>query len=215
MFINLDDITLFYEKTGFGDPLVLLHGNGEDHQIFAHAIEELSQVYTVYAVDSRNHGQSTMTNEFHYETMALDIEQMIEKLNLNHVTLVGFSDGGILCLIIASKQPSWLKKIIAMGANLYPSGVKPNVNFDTRKDYERTGNPYLKMMLEEPMITNKMLHKINVPTLVVAGSDDVIMKGHTKKIANHIKDSELIILDGETHESYVVRGHHLVDIILK
>jgi pimeloyl-ACP methyl ester carboxylesterase len=215
MFINLKEVTLFYEKTGFGDPLVLLHGNGEDHMIFAHAIEELSQVYTVYAVDSRNHGQSTMTNEYHYEAMALDIEQMIEKLNLSNVTLVGFSDGGILCLIMASKQPSWLKKIIVMGANLYPSGVKPNMNFDIKKEYERTGNLNLKMMLEEPMITDKMLHRINVPTVVVAGSNDIIMKGHTKKIANHIKDSKLIILNNETHESYVLRGHHLVDIILK
>lgn len=215
MLINLKDVTLFYEKTGSGDPLVLLHGNGEDHKIFAHAIDELSQVYTVYAVDTRNHGQSTMTNEFHYETMALDIEQMIEKLNLNNVTLVGFSDGGILCLIMASKQPSWLKKIITMGANLYPSGVKPNFNYYARKDYERTGNPNLKMMLEEPMITDKMLHQIIVPSVIVAGSNDVIMKGHTKKIANHIKNSELIILKDETHESYVVRGHHLVDIILK
>jgi pimeloyl-ACP methyl ester carboxylesterase len=215
MFIKLDDVTLFYEKTGSGDPLILLHGNGGDHQTFSHAIEDLSRVYTVYAVDSRNHGQSTMTSEFHYETMALDIEQMIEKLKLNNVTMVGFSDGGILCLITASKQPNWLKKIIVMGANLYPSGVKPSVNNEAIRDYEQSGNPYLKMMLEEPMITNKMLHRINVPTVVTAGSDDMIMKGHTKKIANHIKGSELIILDGETHESYVVRGSHLVDIILK
>lgn len=215
MFIKLKEVTLFYEKTGFGDPLVLLHGNGEDHQTFSHAIKDLSQIYTVYAVDSRNHGQSTITNEFHYETMASDIEEMIEKLELSNVTLVGFSDGGILCLLMASKQPQWLKKIIVMGANLYPSGVKPNVNFDTQKEYERSGNPFLKMMLEEPMITNKMLHQINVPTVVVAGSHDVIMKGHTKKIANHIKDSKLIILKDETHESYVVRGPHLVNIILK
>jgi len=215
MFINLGEVNLFYEKTGLGEPLILLHGNGEDHQTFSHTIKKLSQVYTVFAVDSRNHGQSTMTNQFHYETMATDIELMIEKLKLDNVTLVGFSDGGILCLIMASKQPLWLKKIIVMGANLYPNGVKAKVNDETKKDYERSGNPYLKMMLDEPMITNKMLHQISVPAVVVAGSNDVIMKRHTKKIANHIKNSKLIILNGETHESYVVRGHHLVDIILR
>jgi pimeloyl-ACP methyl ester carboxylesterase len=72
-------------------------------------------VYTVYAIDSRNHGQSTMTNEFHYDTMALDIEQMIEKLKLSNVTLVGFSDGGILCLIMASKQPKLVKENYCLG----------------------------------------------------------------------------------------------------
>lgn len=102
-----------------------------------------------------------------------------------------------------------------MGANLYPNGVKPNVNKQTLIDYERSKNPYLKMMLEEPMITNKMLHRITAETVVVAGSNDVILKRHTQKIANHIKNAKLLILDGETHESYVVRGPHLIHIIKK
>jgi pimeloyl-ACP methyl ester carboxylesterase len=213
--IQLKDVTLFYEKLGSGNPLILLHGNGEDHRTFAHAMEALSRMFTVYAVDSRNHGQSTMTDQFHYSTMASDIEDMIEQLGLNQVTIAGFSDGGIIGLLIAVKKPIWLKKLIVMGANLYPKGVKPNVNYLTEIDYQKTKNPYLKMMLEEPMITNQMLHEIHVPVVVAAGSNDVIMKGHTKKIAHHIKQSTLIILEGETHESYVVRGHHLIDLILK
>jgi pimeloyl-ACP methyl ester carboxylesterase len=215
MYIQLEEVTLFYEKRGMGEPLILLHGNGEDHRTFNHAILELSETFTVYAVDSRNHGQSTMTDQFHYHVMAHDIEQMIEKLELNHVTIAGFSDGGILCLLIAATNPVWLKKIIVMGANLYPKGVKPKVNDLTEIDYQRSKNPYLKMMLEEPMITNQMLHRIQVPVVVAAGSNDVIMKSHTKKIANHIKHSTLVILEGETHESYVVRGHHLIDLIMK
>jgi len=215
MEIRLGEISLFYVKQGVGKPLILLHGNGESHQTFSHAMDELSQTYTVYAVDSRNHGQSTMTDQFHYDVMANDIVDFVEKLQLNEVTMVGFSDGGILCLLIAAKQPAWLKKIIVMGANLYPNGVKPNINRITLVDYERSKNPYLKMMLDEPMITNEMLHRITAETVVCAGSNDVIMKGHTKKIANHIKNSKLIILEGETHESYVVRGPHLVNIITK
>ncbi len=215
MYIQLEKITLFYEKTGSGDPLILLHGNGEDHRTFSHAIEELSRLFTVYAVDSRNHGQSILTDEFHYHVMAEDIEHMVDKLGLSRVTIAGFSDGGIISLLIATKKPAWLKKIIVMGANLYPSGVKPKINRLTEIDYERSKNPYLKMMLEEPMITDQMLHDIEVPVVVAAGSDDVIMKRHTEKIARHIKHSTLIILENHTHESYVVRGHHLIDLIMK
>lgn len=214
MFFNLGDISLFYLKKGSGNPLVLLHGNGEDHHTFDHAIDTLSAHYTVYAIDSRNHGQSTMTDQFHYQTMADDIKKFIKILALEHVTLVGFSDGGIIGLLLAIDQPIWLDRLIIMGANLYPKGVKPKVNDETEIAYQKTGNPYLKMMLEEPMITSKMLHQIDVPTTVVAGSNDVIMRRHTEKIARHIRHSKLLILEGETHESYVVRGNHLVHIIM-
>ena len=112
MIIQVDEVSLFYVKQGNGKPLILLHGNGENHQTFAHVMDELSLLYTVYAVDSRNHGQSTMTDQFHYDVMANDMERFIEKLGLDEVTLVGFSDGGILCLLMAVKQPQWLKKII-------------------------------------------------------------------------------------------------------
>ncbi len=215
MRIQVGDVTLFYVKKGEGKPLILLHGNGESHETFHHVIDELSSIYTVYAIDSRNHGQSSMTDQFHYDLMANDIERMIEKLGLDEVTMVGFSDGGILCLLMAAKQPQWLKKIIVMGANLYPQGVKPSVNRQTLIDYERSKNPYLLMMLEEPMITQRMLHQIVAETVVVAGSNDVIMKRHTEKIARHIKNSTLIIMEGHTHESYVIRGDHLLRLILK
>lgn len=215
MRIQVGDVTLFYVKKGEGKPLILLHGNGESHETFHHVIDELSSIYTVYAIDSRNHGQSSMTDQFHYDLMAYDIERMIEKLGLDEVTMVGFSDGGILCLLMAAKQPQWLKKIIVMGANLYPQGVKPSVNRQTLIDYERSKNPYLLMMLEEPMITQHMLHQIVAETVVVAGSNDVIMKRHTEKIARHINNSTLIIMEGHTHESYVIRGDHLLRLILK
>ena len=58
MFIHVNGVHLFYEKQGTGKPLILLHGNEEDHRIFDEAIELLKKHYTVYAVDSRGHGQS-------------------------------------------------------------------------------------------------------------------------------------------------------------
>ena len=54
MFIHVNGVRLFYEKQGTGKPLILLHGNEENHRIFDEAIELLKKHYTVYAVDSRD-----------------------------------------------------------------------------------------------------------------------------------------------------------------
>ena len=63
MIAHVNGIDLFYEKAGEGRPLLLVHGNGEDHTIFDEAAAELAGSFTCYAVDSRCHGQSG--GEFH------------------------------------------------------------------------------------------------------------------------------------------------------
>ena len=50
MFIHVNGVRLFYEKQGTGKPLILLHGNEEDHRIFDEAIELLKKHYTVYII---------------------------------------------------------------------------------------------------------------------------------------------------------------------
>ena len=62
-------IRIFYEKQGEGAPLILLHGNGETHEIFDKAVEAFSSQYTVYALDSRCHGKSEMTSTISYDEM--------------------------------------------------------------------------------------------------------------------------------------------------
>ena len=47
------DISLYYEKRGAGEPLVLLHGNGEDGSYFLHQMEAFSREFLVYALDTR------------------------------------------------------------------------------------------------------------------------------------------------------------------
>lgn len=63
MYIHINRQILYYDKTGNGSPLLLLHGNGEDHTIFDLLIPMLEQHYTVYAIDTRGHGASNPTDE--------------------------------------------------------------------------------------------------------------------------------------------------------
>ena len=73
---------------GKGRPIVLVHGNGEDHHLFDTEIRQLAEAgFTVYAPDSRGHGKTTFVSdepvtEYHYADMAEDIYQFIKELGL-------------------------------------------------------------------------------------------------------------------------------------
>ena len=106
MNIKVNGIDLYYEKTGQGCPIVLLHGNGESHDIFAVLIKRLSPNYTVYAIDSRDHGKSGKVKSLDYGDMMEDVAAFIRQLDIESPVLYGFSDGGIIGLLLAIKYPA-------------------------------------------------------------------------------------------------------------
>lgn len=213
MYIQLNGQVIYYEKSGTGSPVLLVHGNGETHKIFEVLIPELSKKHTVYALDTRGHGLSAPVKEFHYTDMAEDVAAFVQALDLVKPAFYGFSDGGIVGLIAASKYPTLFSVLAVSGANLTPSGLHLSERLSDRVHYMKSKDPLLKLMLEEPSITREDLSKITIPTLVLAGEKDMIKKSETKRIAAGISDSTLKILPGETHSSYVVRSPKLFPLL--
>ena len=121
--IHVNHVDIFYEKVGQGRPVVLIHGNGEDHTIFDRTVHLLEEKYTCYLPDSRGHGKSQWTREFHYRDMAEDLIQFLEKLNLRDTAVVGFSDGGIIGLL-AAPRTNRITSLVACGANTRPEGLR-------------------------------------------------------------------------------------------
>ena len=214
MRINLNGTELYYEVTGSGDPLIMVHGNGEDHTIFNEAAEVLKNHFTVFLLDSRGHGKSQQTDEYHYIDMAEDIFLFIEKLHIENVTYYGFSDGGIIGLLLASKHPGLLKRMIISGANTKPKGIKRWLRFILIMANIIHKNPLYSLMLTEPDINKDQLASISTPTLILAGSKDLVREEDTKFIAENIKGSTLTILPGEGHETYIVHKREIADLIL-
>ncbi|MBU5317644.1 alpha/beta hydrolase [Clostridium bornimense] len=214
MISNVNNIKLYYEKRGEGRPLILLHGNGESHKIFDEAIEILEKNFTVYAIDLRGHGASEDIEEYHYLDMVEDIKEFIYTEKLVEPILYGFSDGGIIALLLASMYPRMLSRIIISGANIHPTGLKNIWIILFKITYLLKKDPKVKMMLEEPNISKEMLNRIEIPTVVLAGERDVIKEKHTRLIANSIKNSKLQILKGEDHGSYIIHSEKVAEIIL-
>lgn len=147
--------------------------------------------------------------------MAVDMIEFIKKLKIDKPIVYGFSDGGIIGLLVAIKQPKLLSKLIISGANLNPNGMSRSMLIISKIGYFITRNKLFKMMIKEPNISRKDLEKIEIPTYVLAGEKDVIMEEHTRLIAENIKNSKLEIIPKENHYSYVVHSEKIYDIIKK
>jgi pimeloyl-ACP methyl ester carboxylesterase len=215
MNINVNDVNLYYEVYGNGMPIILVHGNGETHEIFDVLIDNLKTNYKVFAIDSRCHGKSENTANISYDLMAEDMIAFIKELNIDKPIFYGFSDGGIIGLLVAIKQPQLLSKLIISGANLNPDGMSKSMLIISKICYFITRNKLFKMMIQEPNITIKDLEKIEVPTYVLAGEKDAIKEEHTKLIAKNIRNSTLEIIPNENHSSYIIHSEKIYNIIKK
>ena len=206
----MPDIQLHYTEQGQGQPLILLHGNGEDNTYFEHQIPYFSKDHHVIAIDTRGHGKSPRGDKpFTIKQFAEDLKDFMDSKGIAKANILGFSDGGNIALTFALKHPERVEKLVLDGANLFPKGVKPRYQwpieagyriakrFDKKDEKARRNAEMLGLMVNEPLIEPSELARLTMPVLVVAGTKDMIRESHTRLIANSLPNSQLAILEGD------------------
>ncbi len=113
---------LQYRELGSGQPMIILHGlfgNSDNWQTHA---KKLADYYRVILVDQRNHGHSAWSDDFSYDLMAQDLFELIEKLQLKKILLIGHSMGGKTAIRFAQLHPEFIEKLIIVdiGVKQYP-----------------------------------------------------------------------------------------------
>ena len=214
MFIEINGLQMHYEVWGEGEPLIMVHGNGGSLTIFYAAAEILQEYFSCYLIDLRGHGESEDVEDLRYEWMADDINTFIEELGLAPVNYYGFSDGGNIGLIAASRCPDYYKSLIVSGACMNPHGAKGGVYRDIKYNSD-WDDPKVRLLLFQPHITNADLRRITAHSLVLAGQYDLITREHTLRIGHQIPDCRVKILRGEGHGSYVENNPKLARILLR
>ena len=196
-----------------GRPVVLLHGNGGSHKSMLTQAKQLArQGYRVYSPDSRGQGANAPLNEYHYADMAEDSWQFIQTLGLEKPAVYGWSDGGIIALMLEMAHPGTCGLMAISGANLYPDCGE---GFEEFKAWILSeGTPLAMMMLNEPDIRPEELNAIKCPVLVTVGSRDLISEEHTRLIADNIPDSTLVIVQGADHSSFIKRNPRMGRLLL-
>ena len=214
MFVSVNGRRLHYEKSGAGDPLILLHGNGEDGRIFRESIGLLQTRFTAYTVDLAGHGASDTPAQLHYETHAEDIAALILTLHLTAPVLYGFSDGGIVGLILAIRRPELFKELIVSGVNVTPEGLNFRTRLQIRCHFLMTRSEKDRLMLEEPHITEGELASVSVPVQMTVGAHDCVRMKHTRRIAAAIPGCRLTVVPHADHGSYIVHSEQIGRILL-
>ena len=206
----MNDIQLHYIEQGQGEPLILLHGNGESCDYFEHQIACFSHDYRVIALDTRGHGQSPRGEKpFTIKQFAEDLHDFMDEKGIEKAILLGFSDGGNIALEFAFEYPERVEKLILNGANLFPSGVKSLYQwpieigyriaklFSKKSDKAQRNAEMLALMVNEPHIAPADLARLTMPVLVVAGTKDMIKESHTRLIYKSLPNAQLAILKGD------------------
>ncbi|MCR5523725.1 MAG: alpha/beta hydrolase [Clostridia bacterium] len=211
------DIKHFFIEKGQGEPIILLHGNGENCGYFHAQIDEFSKAYHVYALDTRGHGRTPRGDmPFTIRQFADDLSGFMDEHRIEKAHLLGFSDGGNIAMIFAIRYPDRVNRLILNGANLNAGGVKRTTQipieagyriaekFAGKSDSARLKAEMLGLMVNDPDVKPEDLAKIRAKTLVIAGTNDMIKTKHTRLIAECIPSAELVFIKGN---HFIASGH--------
>lgn len=203
------DIAHYYKEKGEGEPLILLHGNGEDCDYFQGQIDEFARYYHVYAIDTRGHGKTPRGSApFTIRQFADDLLGFMDALQIKKSHLLGFSDGGNIAMVFAMKYPGRVNRLILNGANLNAKGVKRTVQIPIEIGYgiasllakisasAKLHAEMLGLMVNDPNVLPEELAGIHATTLVMAGTKDMIKEEHTQLIARSIPNAQVVFIKG-------------------
>ncbi len=228
------DITLYHQEKGENEkgdkePLILLHGNGEDGTYFKHQMDYFSDRYRVIALDTRGHGRSQRgTAPFTIKQFSSDLNEFMIGLGISNAVILGFSDGANIAMEFAMKYPEKVKALILNGGNLNPKGVKRTIQvpieigyriarrFASKSPKANQKVEMLGLMVNEPNIETSELSKITASTLVICGTKDMIKESHTKEIAKNIPKAKLSIIKGNhfiANKYYVMFNREVEDFL--
>jgi pimeloyl-ACP methyl ester carboxylesterase len=197
--------------------IVLLHGGmGHSDQLLETIGPHLAKHYRVLAYDRRGHGRTADTGApFDFAEMVDEAIAVVQRLVRGRAHFVGWSDGGIVSLLLSLRRPELIARQVLIGANYHVSGVR-ELPSDTelgkrmREEYAARspdGVAHFAMVARklgdlyahQPTLTTDDLRRVEVPSLVLAGDDDLIELSHTTSLFEHLPRGQLAIVPAASH----------------
>ncbi|MEO6721982.1 MAG: alpha/beta hydrolase [Ferruginibacter sp.] len=227
--VTIFDKKIYYEEYGKGMPLILLEGGLKNIANFSLCIPELSKHFRVIAPDDPGQGRSEALDTMTYDLLAAYVSKLIDALKLDSACVMGWSDGGIAALILATKRPDKIKKVIAVGANYTKSGyvsrdsskndtlqlISPGYQFPAedqkwldeyfvanKSNWRKILNDRMVMWYQEFLFPKELFSEIKIPVMIVSGDRDIIKLEHSIEMYRLIKGSQLCILPNTSHDVF-------------
>lgn len=196
--VNVNDINIYYEVHGEGEPLVIIWGMGGEISSFVDRLVELGKDLKVITFDNRGTGRSDKPDEpYSFEQMAEDTVGLMDVLGIGRAHLLGISMGSRIAIAIAAKYPGRVKSLILNVAAARSTENDPQAALSYERlraamiqpkflamsgRYPPTVESFLRQFEALRQFDGRgMLAKIKAPTLIVNG---------TKDASTHVKYAE-------------------------
>jgi pimeloyl-ACP methyl ester carboxylesterase len=200
-YVDLNGMKMYYEVSGKGDPLIVLHGAHMDIMTMGQIIPMLAETHEVYALEFQGHGHTAdIDRPITYQNLADDVEAFMDAVGLEKADVLGYSMGGQVGLQLAIRYPEKVNRLIAASVAYDLEGWQPvyrefipQMSVEMflampffAETHKQSANPdgyvaFLKKMItleHEPMAWEEDVKKLKTPVLIIAGDADVATLEH-------------------------------------
>ena len=115
--ITVGDLSVYYEKHGEGEPVLLIHGLGSSTEDWEPQVNVLARDFTVITYDVRGHGRTAKpAGKYTVPQFADDAAKLIRQLELGPVHVMGLSMGGMIAFQLAADHPDLVRSLIIVNS---------------------------------------------------------------------------------------------------
>jgi pimeloyl-ACP methyl ester carboxylesterase len=200
--VDVNGMQMYYEVSGEGDPLVVLHGAYMNIPTMGEIIPMLAETHKVYAIEMQGHGRTTdIDRPITYPNLADDVAAFMDAVGLVKADVFGYSMGAAAGLQLAIRHPEKVDQLIAASTAYDVEGWHPTfrefipqmtvemfTSMPFAEDYrELAANPdgfpalvaKLIQLEHEPMAWEEDVKALQTPVLIIAGDADVVTLEHS------------------------------------
>lgn len=194
--VEVNGMQIYYEVSGEGDPLVVLHGAYMNIPSMGDIVGKLAETHKVYALEFQGHGRTTdIDRPITYPNLADDVAAFMDAVGIEKADVFGYSMGAAAGLQLAIRHPEKVDKLAAASVAYDAGGWQPEftafipqmtvemfLDMPFAAEYRELaadpdGFPALVEKLiqleKEPMAWEEDVKKLETPVLIISGDADV------------------------------------------
>jgi pimeloyl-ACP methyl ester carboxylesterase len=200
--VEVNGMQMYYEVSGAGEPLIVLHGAYMNILSMGAIIPKLAETHRVYALELQGHGRTTdIDRPITYQNLADDVAAFMDATGIASADVFGYSMGADAGLQLAIRHPAKVRKLVAASVAYDIEGWQPAfrdlipqmtvemvLEMPFADEYRRLaaspeGFPALAAKLialeKEPMAWEAEVKAMKTPVLIIAGDADVATLEHS------------------------------------
>ena len=200
--VEVNGMRMYYEVSGKGEPLIVLHGAYMNIPSMGAIIPKLAETHRVYALEFQGHGRTTdIDRPITYPNLADDVAAFMDAVGVKQADVFGYSMGAAAGLQLAIRHPAKVRKLAAASVAYDAEGWQPAfrefipqmkvemlLEMPFAKEYPKlAANPNgfrglaekLIALEKEPMAWEAEVKQLKTPVLIVTGDADVATLEHS------------------------------------